>query len=126
MALPAEESLMLAEYAGVLVILAVATLFTAGILLFHRLAAPRRRFDAKDDAFECGESRDASRRGRHAVKFHLVAILFVVLLVEALFFYLWGVVFSETGLAGLIAIGVFTLPLAVGLVYEWAKGALEW
>ena len=117
---------MLAEYAGVLVFLAVAALFAAAILLLQWFVAPRRRFTGKDEAFECGESRGASTRGRSAVKFHLVAILFVVFLVETVFFYLWGVVFSETGLAGLIAISLFTLPLVVGLVYEWAKGALEW
>jgi NADH-quinone oxidoreductase subunit A len=141
---------MLAEYTGVLVILAVATLFAAGILLLHWLAGPRRRFAAKQQPFDCGEPSGASpppqaesvsspRRaaerpgasvssptGRQAVKFHLVAILFVVFLVEAVFFYLWAAVFWETGEAGLVAITVFSLPLVVGLVYEWAKGVLEW
>jgi len=60
------------------------------------------------------------------VKFHLVAILFVVFLAESVFFYLWAAVFRETGEAGLVAITVFSLPLVVGLVYEWAKGVLEW
>jgi len=46
---------MLAEYTGVLVILAVATLFAAGILLLHWLVGPRRRFDAKQQPFDCGE-----------------------------------------------------------------------
>jgi NADH-quinone oxidoreductase subunit A len=145
-ALPTEESLMLAEYTGVLVILAVATLFAAGILLLHWLAGPRRRFAAKQQPFDCGEPSGASPppqaesvsspppqaesvsspTGRQAVKFHLVAILFVVFLVEAVFFYLWAAVFWETGEAGLVAITVFSLPLVVGLVYEWAKGVLEW
>ena len=46
--------------------------------------------------------------------------------VEAIFFYPWGATFQETAVPGLIAIAVFTLPLAVGLIYEWRKGALEW
>jgi NADH-quinone oxidoreductase subunit A len=127
---------MLAEYTGVLVILAVATLFAAGILLLHWLVGPRRRFAAKQQPFDCGEPSGASPPpeaasvssplGRQAVKFHLVAILFVVFLVEAVFFYLWAAVFWETGEAGLVAITVFSLPLVVGLVYEWAKGVLEW
>jgi len=131
---------MLAEYTGVLAILAVAALFAAGILLLHWLVGPRRRFDAKEEPFDCGGPRTASppraaARGgarasspsrRQAVKFHLVAILFVVFLVEAVFFTLWATVFWETGAAGLAAITVFSLPLVVGFVYEWAKGALEW
>jgi NADH-quinone oxidoreductase subunit A len=46
--------------------------------------------------------------------------------VEAVYFYPWGANFRELGLPGLIALGVFTIPLVVGLAYEWAKGSLEW
>ncbi len=117
---------MLAEYSGVLVILAVAVLLTGGLLLFHMLVGPRRRFPEKQEPFECGEQQIVSPRQRYAVKFYLVAILFVVFDVEAIYFYPWGATFQQTGLAGFIAIAVFTLPLVVGLAYEWMKGGLEW
>ena len=82
--------------------------------------------EKKLQPFECGEEQIVSPRQRLAVKFYLVAILFVVFDVEAIFFYPWGATFRETGLPGLIAISVFSLPLVVGLIYEWSKGALEW
>lgn len=117
---------MLTEYIGVLLMLGFAVLLTVGMLLVHLLAGPRRSFEKKLEPFECGEEQIVSPHQRHAVKFYLVAILFVVFDVEAIFFYPWGATFRETGVPGLIAISVFTVPLVVGLIYEWNKGALDW
>jgi NADH-quinone oxidoreductase subunit A len=117
---------MLAEYVGVLLILAIALVVAAGMLTIHRLLGPKREFPEKLEPFECGESQIVSPRRRYAVKFYLVAILFVVFDVEAIFFYPWGALFRELGWYGLGAMTVFTVPLAVGLLYEWKKGALEW
>jgi NADH-quinone oxidoreductase subunit A len=117
---------MLSEYIGVLLMLGFALLLTVGMLLVHMGVGPRRVFEKKLEPFECGEEQIVSPRQRHAVKFYLVAILFVVFDVEAVFFYPWGATFQETGVPGLIAITVFTIPLVVGLIYEWSKGALEW
>ncbi len=117
---------MLAEYTGVLVILAVGLILVGAMLGVHLLLGPRRRFESKLEPFECGETQIVSPRQRYAVKFYLVAILFVVFDVEAIFFYPWAAVSLELGWFGYGAIVVFTIPLAVGLVYEWMKGGLEW
>ncbi len=117
---------MLAEYTGVLVVLVIGTVIVCALLGIHLLVGPRRRFEEKQEPFECGESQLVSPRQRYAVKFYLVAILFVVFDVEAIYFYPWGATFREVGVPGLVAIGLFTVPLVVGLAYEWAKGALEW
>lgn len=117
---------MLAEYLGVLLTLVLAIVVAAGLLVLHLIVGPKRRFPEKQEPFECGERQLVSPRQRFAVKFYLVAILFVVFDVEAIFFYPWGATFREVGVPGLIAIGIFTVPLAVGLIYEWSKGALEW
>ena len=117
---------MLAEYSGVLITLVIALIIAGGLLTAHLLAGPRRRFAEKLEPFECGERQIVSPRQRFAVKFYLVAILFVVFDVEALFFYPWGALFRELGWHGYWAMVVFTIPLVVGLLYEWMKGALEW
>jgi len=117
---------MLAEFSGVLLILVIALLVAAGMLTVHRLLGPKREFPEKQEPFECGERQIVSPRQRYAVKFYLVAILFVVFDVEAVFFYPWGAIFRELGWYGLGAMTVFTVPLVVGLLYEWKKGALEW
>ena len=117
---------MLAEYTGVLIMLIIALVLAGALLGIHLWLGPRRRFPAKQQPFECGEDQIVSPRQRYAVKFYLVAILFVVFDVEAIYFYPWGATFRETGVPGLVAIGIFTVPLVVGLVYEWRKGGLEW
>ena len=53
-------------------------------------------------------------------------MLFVLFDLEVVFFYPWGALFRELGFYGLVVMAVFTVPLVVGLVYEWRKGALEW
>ena len=117
---------MLAEYTGVLVILVVGMVIAGAMLGIHLLLGPRRKFDEKQEPFECGESQIVSPRRRYAVKFYMVAILFVVFDVEAIYFYPWGAVFQELGWFGFNAMLIFTIPLAVGLIYEWMKGGLEW
>ena len=117
---------MLAEFTGVLVILAIAVVLLGAMLVVHLTVGPHREFHEKNEPFECGESQISSPRQRYAVKFYLVAILFVVFDLEAIYFYPWGATFREVGWPGFVAISVFTLPLVVGLIYEWSKGALEW
>jgi NADH-quinone oxidoreductase subunit A len=117
---------MLEEYTGVLIVLVAGLAIVGAMLGIHLLLGPRRVFDEKQEPFECGERQIVSPRQRFAVKFYMVAILFVVFDVEAIFFYPWGAVFEELGWFGYGAMFVFTIPLAVGLAYEWMKGGLEW
>ncbi len=117
---------MLAEYSGLLIILGIALVVAGAMLTIQILVGPKRRFNEKLEPFECGEKQIVSPHRRFAVKFYLVAILFVVFDVEALFFYPWGALFLELGWHGYWAMVVFTVPLVVGLLYEWRKGALEW
>ena len=117
---------MLADYTGVLVILVVGAVAVGGMIGAHLLLGPRRDFDEKQEPFECGEKQIVSPHQRFAVKFYMVAILFVVFDVEAIFFYPWGALFYDLGWYGYVAMFVFTIPLAVGLAYEWLKGGLEW
>ena len=117
---------MLAEYTGVLVVFAIGAVIVCALLAIHLLIGPRRQFAEKQEPFECGERQLVSPRQRYAVKFYMVAILFVIFDVEAIFFYPWAAVFSELSWFGYWAIVIFSIPLAVGLIYEWMKGGLEW
>jgi len=117
---------MLAQYSGVLLLLTVA-LTVAGVMLgVQQLLSPRRKFDSKQEPFECGESPIVSPHQRFSVKFYLVAMLFIVFDVEAVFFYPWGALFTDLGWFGLVEMTTFVLVLGVGLAYVWLKGALEW
>ena len=117
---------MLAEFTGVLLILALAIVVAVAMLAAHRLLGPKREFAEKLDPFECGERQIVSPSQRFSVKFYIVAMLFVVFDLEAVFFYPWGALFHDLGWFGFGAMSVFTVPLVIGLMYEWKKGALEW
>jgi len=117
---------MLAEYSGVLVILAIALILAGAMLTVHLLLGPRRRFAEKLDPFESGERPLVSPKQRFSVKFYMVALLFIVFDLEVVFFYPWAALFRDLGWFGFWAMGVFAVPLVVALVYEWTKGTLEW
>lgn len=117
---------MLAEYSGVLITLVIALVIVVALLTAQVMLGPKRLFAEKLEPFECGEKQIVSPHQRFAVKFYLVAILFVVFDVEAVFFFPWGALLGELGWHGYWAMFVFAVPLVVGLLYEWKKGALEW
>jgi NADH-quinone oxidoreductase subunit A len=117
---------MLAEFVGVLLILALAVVVAGAMLGAFRFLGPKRVFAEKQDPFECGERQIVSPSQRFSVKFYIVAMLFVIFDLEAVFFYPWGALSRDLGWFGYGAILVFTVPLVIGLMYEWKKGALEW
>ena len=81
---------------------------------------------SKNDPFESGMLPVGSARLRLSAKFYLVAMLFVIFDVEALFLFAWAVSVRESGWAGLIEATVFITILLAGLVYLWRIGALDW
>ncbi|WP_263141966.1 NADH-quinone oxidoreductase subunit A [Pseudomonas sp. RIT-PI-AD] len=81
---------------------------------------------SKNDPFESGMLPTGNARLRLSAKFYLVAMLFVIFDVEALFLFAWAVSVRESGWAGLIEATVFIAILLAGLVYLWRIGALDW
>ena len=78
------------------------------------------------EPFECGESPIVSPHQRFSVKFYLVAVLFVLFDIEAVFFFPWAILFKQLGVFGFIEMLLFILILGVGLLYVWKRGGLEW
>jgi NADH-quinone oxidoreductase subunit A len=117
---------VIADYAGVLVLLACALVLTGALLLVPRFAArgePKR--EERESVGAQAEAPAPSRR-RLAADFHALAILFLIFGLGVVFFYPFSVTFRELGSPGLVAMGLFALPLVVGLIYGWSRGALEW
>ncbi len=113
-------------YEAVLVLLALGVTISVAFVLLSRFLGPRNANPEKVSVYECGVAPVGTARERFPVRFYLVAILFIVFDIEAVFLYPWARLFRELGLFGLIEMGVFILILVVGLVYAWRKGALEW
>jgi len=81
---------------------------------------------SKNEPFESGIVSTGDTRLRFSAKFYLVAMLFVIFDVEALFLFAWAVTVRESGWAGFIGATIFISILVAGLVYEASIGALDW
>ena len=102
-------------------------IFFVGMMMgvTHLLGPSRKRAD-KLANFESGIESVGNARQPMAIKYFLVAILFVLFDVEVIFFYPYAVNFRELGWSGFIAVLVFVSLFITGLVYIFKKGALEW
>ena len=60
------------------------------------------------------------------VQYYIYALVFVIFDVETIFIYPWAVGFKALGIPGFIEMSIFIAILAVGLIYAWKKGVLEW
>jgi NADH-quinone oxidoreductase subunit A len=110
-----------------IVVLCLALLIPAAMMILSLFLGPRKKSVVKGEPYECGvPSPTPAIRGRLSVKFFLVAMLFLLFDIEVVFLYPWAVVFRSLGLLGMVEMGLFILVLAVGLVYAWRKGGLEW
>jgi NADH-quinone oxidoreductase subunit A len=114
------------EYLPVLLFLLVAIGFAAGTIGLSTIIVPRRRNAAKMSAYECGVDPSGDARERFTVKFYLVAVLFILFDIEAVFLYPWAVAFRQLGLYGLIEMVLFIAILLVGYAYLLKKRALDW
>ncbi len=122
---------MTAQYFPVLLVLLGSLGFVAVMLGLNALLGPKRRYQDMPavmlEPFECGSvPLQKENRRRTAVKFYLVAILFVMFDLETVLLYPWAVLHRELGWFGFVELLVFMVSLVVGLAYAWRKGALEW
>jgi NADH-quinone oxidoreductase subunit A len=110
--------------------IALQMLFAVGliatIIVGSNLLGPKRATSDKLQNFESGIQIRGNARQPMAVKYFLVAILFVLFDVEVIFFYPYAVNFRELGWSGFIAVVMFVSLFIAGLVYIFKKGALKW
>ena len=118
---------MLVDYLPIVVMAALATLFAVGSLTASALLRPNRPNPVKLSAYECGNDPVRLPRGeRFSVKFYLVAMLFIIFDIEAIFLFPWAVKFRSLGIFGLGEMAVFIGLVFVAYVYVWRKGGFEW
>ena len=114
-------------YIGLFVIMFFAAGFLITKLVLSSVLGPRNRTKTKQLPFECGSvSVGEVRQMRFNVRFYLVAMLFILFDVEVIFMYPWAVNLSLLGWTGYFAMLSFMAVLAVGLIYVWRKGVLNW
>ena len=113
-------------YAPILMVFAFAALVAGALLFIPILIAPGRLSPVKSAPFECGKDPIAVTEGRFAIKFSLIAILFIIIDIELLFIWPWAMLFRQLGWFGFVEMLVFLSILMLGFAYVWRKGGLEW
>jgi NADH-quinone oxidoreductase subunit A len=105
---------------------AAVIVMVAGMLTLSYLLGERHQERATGEPYESGIVSTGSARLRFSAKFYLIAMLFVIFDLEAVFIFAWAVAFRELGWTGYLGALVFIGVLVAALIYEWRVGALDW
>jgi NADH-quinone oxidoreductase subunit A len=113
-------------YIPILLLMGIAVAISVGMIVASRFLGPQKPDPQKLAPYECGMSPIGGARVRISVKFYLIAMLFILFDVEAIFLYPWAVVHRYLGWFSLVEMAVFVAILLVGYIYIWKRGAFEW
>ena len=113
------------DYLPILLMFIVALGFVVTTMIASHWLGPKRKSKIKLDSFECGVESLGNARLPFAIKYFLVAILFVLFDIEVIFMYPWAVNFRELGGKGVIEVFTFIILLLVGFYYMLSKKALN-
>lgn len=117
---------ILVRYLPIFIFMAIAFAFPLVTLTLARLIRPQSGGEGKLAPYECGVDPDSDARQRYAIRYYVVAILFVIFDVETIFLFPWAIIYKQLAIFGLIEMLVFLGILIVGYVWIIKKGALDW
>jgi NADH-quinone oxidoreductase subunit A len=120
-------------YAPLLIHLLVATVLATALVGASVFVGWRRPNRAKQQPYECGMEPTGDARQPFSVKFYLVAMVFILFDVEAIFLYPWAYIYRDMfkvsqsfGMYGFVEMLIYIAILLVGYIYLWKKGAFDW
>lgn len=117
---------MVTDYLPVFVHFTFTVLLAALLLVLHALLGRGRPLPGKAEPYESGVWPIGSARERVPIRYYLVAMLFLLFDIEAVFMYPWAVVARRLGVFGLVEMLTFIGVLGIGFLYAWRRRALEW
>jgi NADH-quinone oxidoreductase subunit A len=120
----------LTAYAPLLMQILAAAGIATGMIVLSAILGQRKFNRVKMQAYECGITPTGDAQHRFSVKFYLVAMMFILFDVEAIFLIPWAVVYRELtqtyGMFGFGEMMVYLGIVLVGFFYIWKKGVLDW
>lgn len=111
-------------FIGIFVLVALA--FPLLPIILAKFVAPKKPSLIKNATYECGLEAQGDPWIQFRIQYYLYALIFVIFDVETVFIYPWAVAFKQLGLFAFVEMMIFIAILAVGLVYAWRKGILQW
>lgn len=117
---------MLQSYLPVIVFLILGTTVGVAFTMLNHVLGPHRPTPTKSEPYECGLPSEVQRGFRFGISFYLIAMLFILFDVEAIFLYPVAVHLKMAGAFVLVETAIFVALLFVAFIYVWRRGALEW
>lgn len=123
---------ILQPYIPLILLIGLVAFSAVMMVALSHLFSSSRPTPIKSLPYESGMTPLGNARERYDVKFYLVAVLFIVFDIEVVFMMPWAVAFRQLDLfgmgiaGGLVEMAIFVVVLAVGYIYVWKRGALEW
>jgi NADH-quinone oxidoreductase subunit A len=116
------------EWISTLVFLAVSAVLSAGVLVVAKVLGVRskRRTKLTLTTYECGEEPEGPAWLKFHPRYYLVALVFVLFDVEAVFLFAWALVLTDLGLLAIVEMFLFIGILLLGWIFALSKGALRW
>ncbi len=115
-----------ARYLPLLIHFIVVSGIAGAIVTLSWIIGYRKPTRAKLSPYECGMTPVGDSRERFSVKFYLVAMLFIIFDVEAVFLYPWAIILRQLKMFGFWEMLVYIATVLVGFFYIWKKGVLDW
>jgi NADH-quinone oxidoreductase subunit A len=113
-------------YFPVLVQILIALAVAGGMIGASAVLGRRVKDPVKSSPYESGMKPVGNARERFSVKFYLVAMVFILFDIEAIFLYPWAVVYRQLGLFAFFEMLLFIALVLCGFFYIWKKGVLDW
>ena len=116
----------LKDYLPIIIFLIIAFGLSCAFVVINFILSPKKPDPEKLSAYECGFDPYEDARNAFDVRFYIVAILFIIFDLEAMFLFPWVVSITHISSMGLWVMVDFLIELSIGFVYAWKIGALEW
>lgn len=116
-----------AEYWFPVLVQVLLAMVTAAALVALSFALGKRvRDQVKDQPYECGIVPVGDAKERFSVKFYLVAMIFILFDIEAIFLYPWAVIYKQLKMYAFVEMFLFVVLIFAGFFFVWKKGVLDW
>ena len=114
------------NYGPLLLMFVLAAGLSGALLVVSTLVGKHKRTREKDMPYECGIRPTGDAREPFSVQFYMVALVFILFDIEAIFLYPWALVYRELKVFGFVEMVLYIIILLAGYIYLWKKGALDW
>jgi len=114
------------HFLPVAIFLLLGLVVSIGMLVAGWFIRPRNPYPEKLLTYESGITPFMDAHQKYSIRYYIIAMLFLIFDIEAVFLYPWAVAYNHIGLYGFLEMVIFIIILLAGYFYAWKKGALEW